>query len=103
MASGSPFDDLHIPVAPGQQVHAWWVPGTRMHGTAVLYFHGNGSAIESGRPPEAAILQRLGADLLVIDYRGYGSSSRGAATERKAMQAGARCTRRTSQTEAEQR
>jgi hypothetical protein len=39
---GIAFEDLHIPVAGSEQVHAWWIPATQPSDKVLLMFHGNG-------------------------------------------------------------
>lgn len=44
----------------------------------ILYFHGNGEVLESEMMKttrEAPLLHQTGANLLLAEYRGYGSSS----------------------------
>ena len=56
----------------GLRLHAWHVPGTT--GLTWLLFHGNGGNI-GHRVPELALLHhRLGVNLFIFDYRGYGRS-----------------------------
>jgi len=64
--------DLSIPVAEGVTLHA------RLHSAApgapiVLLFHGNGEIV-ADYDEVAEAYRRLGAALLVVDYRGYGRS-----------------------------
>jgi fermentation-respiration switch protein FrsA (DUF1100 family) len=55
------------------RIHAFLVPGAPDRGRAILFLHGNaGNA--SHRLPIAAEFARLGSDVLVLDYRGYGRS-----------------------------
>ncbi len=59
----------------GVRIHAFYLPATgpRQNPRAILFLHGNaGNA--SHRLPNAAELARLGSDVLLIDYRGYGIS-----------------------------
>ena len=70
------FEDLHIPVNSATQVHAWWIPAAQPTRAVILYFHGNGYALESEAISEAPVLHLTGANLLAVDYRGYGSSSK---------------------------
>ncbi len=59
----------------GVSIHGFYLPAAppRQHARAILFLHGNaGNA--SHRLPNAAELARLGADVLLIDYRGYGMS-----------------------------
>ena len=87
------FEDLRIPVDEGTSVHAWWIPaGTdRLIGlddtddtddsddstdqTTLLFFHGNGYALEQQADREAPLLHKTGVNVLLVDYRGYGTSS----------------------------
>lgn len=59
----------------GVRIHAFYLPAARPRPTprAILFLHGNaGNA--SHRLPNAAELAGLGADVLLLDYRGYGMS-----------------------------
>jgi pimeloyl-ACP methyl ester carboxylesterase len=59
----------------GVSIHGFYLPTARSPQTAraILFLHGNaGNA--SHRLPNAVELTRLGADVLLIDYRGYGMS-----------------------------
>jgi uncharacterized protein len=80
---GIAFEDLHIPVAGSQQVHAWWIPATQPSDKVLLMFHGNGYVLEqaAGQVGELIPLHHLGPNLLLVDYRGYGSSSPGTSNE----------------------
>jgi fermentation-respiration switch protein FrsA (DUF1100 family) len=80
---GIAFEDLHIPVAGTAQVHAWWIPATQPSDKVLLMFHGNGYVLEQAAAPggEVIPLHHLGCNLLLVDYRGYGSSSPGTPNE----------------------
>jgi len=59
----------------GVRIHSFYLPTTRPreNARAILFLHGNaGNA--SHRLPNAAELTRLGIDVLLVDYRGYGMS-----------------------------
>jgi fermentation-respiration switch protein FrsA (DUF1100 family) len=59
----------------GVSIHGFYLPSLRPRpqSRAILFLHGNaGNA--SHRLPNAAQLAQLGADVLLIDYRGYGMS-----------------------------
>lgn len=77
------FEDLHIPVAGSEQLHAWWIPSNQLSDKVLLMFHGNGYVLEQavGRVGEVTPLHRLGPNLLLVDYRGYGSSTPGTPNE----------------------
>jgi fermentation-respiration switch protein FrsA (DUF1100 family) len=81
--AGIPLEDLHIPVDGSEQIHAWWIPASSASDEVILAFHGNGYVLEQAATREVMPLHSLDANLLLIDYRGYGSSSPGTATEKR--------------------
>jgi len=84
--SGVPFEDLRIPVNESQQIHAWWIPAAAPSASAdkvLLVFHGNGYVLDQSVRLEMIPLHSLGANLLMIDYRGYGTSSAVTPTEKR--------------------
>jgi len=73
-------EEVHLD-SEGVSIHGFYLPSARPseNARAILFLHGNaGNA--SHRLPNAAALAQLGADVLLIDYRGYGMSE-GAPTE----------------------
>jgi len=86
--AGITFEDLHIPVTGPEQVHAWWIPSTEPSDKVLLMFHGNGYVLEqaAGQVGEMVPLHHLGLNLLLVDYRGYGSSSPGTPNETRVYQ-----------------
>ena len=80
---GIAFEDLHVAVTGSEQIHAWWIPATQPADEVLLMFHGNGYVLEQAAGPagEVMSLHRIGANLLLVDYRGYGSSSPGTPNE----------------------
>lgn len=70
-----PFEDLHIAVNANEQIHAWYIPAANPSARVVLYFHGNAYTIEDAVSGEVRNLRDTGANLLLVDYRGYGGSS----------------------------
>lgn len=73
--SGLSFEDLQISVNTRDHLHAWWIPSAVPSTKVLLVFHGNGYVLEDMAGDEAASLHAVGANLLLVDYRGYGSSS----------------------------
>ena len=65
--------DLQIPVDGGSVLHARFHPGPD-GAPVVLLFHGNGEIV-ADYDDLAGAYRRLGAALLVVDYRGYGRST----------------------------
>lgn len=70
-----PFEDLRIKVSAGGYLHAWWVPAITPSEKVILFFHGNGYVLEEMVWDEVPSLREVGANLLLVDYRGYGSST----------------------------
>jgi uncharacterized protein len=70
-----PYDNLRIPVREAGWLHAWWIPGEETAQKTIVVFHGNAYVLEESLQ-EVVELHKIGANLLVVDYRGYGSSSR---------------------------
>jgi fermentation-respiration switch protein FrsA (DUF1100 family) len=65
--------ELRLTSEDGVALHAFFLTGRPTGGRALLFLHGNaGNA--SHRLPNAAALARLGVDVLLLDYRGYGLS-----------------------------
>lgn len=73
-ALGIDASELFLTADDGVGLHAFWVPTKAPAlGLSLLFLHGNaGNA--SHRLPLAAELARLGVDVLLLDYRGYGRS-----------------------------
>ena len=70
---GLDFDDAWIDTEDGERLHGWFVPADNARGT-LLFFHGNAGNI-SHRLESILIFNRLGVNVLIVDYRGYGQSS----------------------------
>ena len=58
-----------------EQIHPWWIPASPVSDKVLLVFHGNGYVLEQTVTGELVPLHSLGVNLLLVDYRGYGSSS----------------------------
>jgi len=71
-AWGVDFENVELTTADGVALRGWYLP--HRHATrTVLFFHGNGGNI-SHRRDSLLIFHRLGLNVLIIDYRGYGRS-----------------------------
>jgi len=70
---GLAFEDLQLPTEDGETLHGWYIPAAQDART-LLFFHGNAGNI-SHRLESLAIFHRLGLNVLIIDYRGYGRST----------------------------
>lgn len=82
---GMKFEELRIPVGRGVdsgELHAWWVPAEQSNAPTFLYLHGNYRNI--GNNMEHTLrLHKLGFNVLLPDYRGFGKSSGGRPNEAK--------------------
>ncbi len=74
------YEDLHIPVTEGQNLHGWWIPGEKPDAPVMLYFHHN--AINIGANVSQALqFHNMGYTVVLFDYRGFGQSDGGFPTE----------------------
>jgi fermentation-respiration switch protein FrsA (DUF1100 family) len=71
---GLHYEDVLLSTEDGATIHGWFLPAARPCALTVLLLHGNAGNI-SHRFDKLAVLRELGADVLIIDYRGYGRSS----------------------------
>ena len=69
---GMNYDDVTLNTSDGIALNGWYVPrsGSKQ---AVLFFHGNAGNI-SHRRDSIEIFHRLGLNVFILDYRGYGKS-----------------------------
>jgi len=69
---GLRFEDLTLRTSDGVAIAAWYVPGEAAKGT-LIFAHGNGGNI-ADRLHAVKLLQGMGVNVLIFDYRGYGRS-----------------------------
>lgn len=69
---GLDYSDVQLVSDDGVALHGWYIPHPGAQ-RAVLFLHGNGGNI-SHRGDSVPIFHRLGFNVLIIDYRGYGQS-----------------------------
>jgi fermentation-respiration switch protein FrsA (DUF1100 family) len=69
---GLAYEEVGLSSSDGVRLHGWYLPREGSH-RALLFFHGNAGNI-SHRGESLAIFHRLGLNVLIIDYRGYGQS-----------------------------
>jgi len=70
---GLHYETVRILTADGVTLDGWFVPADKARGV-ILFFHGNAGNI-SHRLDSLRIFNKLGLNTLIIDYRGYGSST----------------------------
>jgi fermentation-respiration switch protein FrsA (DUF1100 family) len=69
---GLAYEDVLLTTADGVSLHAWFLP-VKKSNRVLLFFHGNAGNI-SHRGDSLEIFHRLGLNVLIMDYRGYGKS-----------------------------
>ena len=70
---GLQYESVRITTADGITLDGWFVPADKARGV-ILFFHGNAGNI-SDRLDSLRVFNELGLNTLIIDYRGYGSST----------------------------
>ena len=76
--SGSPadfglkFDEVYFPASDGTELHGWYVAGKT--DVTWLWFHGNAGNIGHRLDNLKRLHDRLGVNIFLFDYRGYGRS-----------------------------
>lgn len=69
---GLESEELRLTASDGVALHGWWIrAGGRR---AVLLFHGNAGNVSHRLDRAKVFADRLGVDLFLVDYRGYGRS-----------------------------
>ena len=69
---GLGFEDMEFSAADGTHLHGWWIPREDPAGT-VLFCHGNAGNV-SHLLDRIESFHRLGLNVFVFDYRGFGRS-----------------------------
>ncbi len=69
---GLKFQDIYLTAKDGVKLNAWYLDNQAVD-KVILLFHGNGGNI-SHRLEILQVLYSLPADVLIIDYHGYGNS-----------------------------
>ena len=75
-----PYENLWLETDRGNTIHGWWIPGPADIPSPVdgrptwVYLHGSGGNISGRLDGYRAIHQRFGANILAVDYSGFGRS-----------------------------
>lgn len=78
--AGIDFESVYLELdgpadgSENERIHGWWIPAPKPTQRTVLLAHGNGGNI-SYHAAHVGLFQRLGVNLLLFDYRGYGEST----------------------------
>ncbi len=70
---GLPFEEVRLTAEDGVGIHAWLLPLPQAKRT-VLFAHGNAGNISHRLDRARRLRSRLGVEVLLFDYRGYGRS-----------------------------
>lgn len=70
---GYQFEDIYFQTLDKERLNAWFFPSPGAKKT-LLFFHGNAGNI-SHRMEKVSIFKKLGMNVFIVDYRGYGKSS----------------------------
>lgn len=67
-----PYEELRVTTSDGVRLHGWWIQsGGHL---VVLLFHGNAGNVSHRLDRAKLFAERLGVDLFLVDWRGYGLS-----------------------------
>ena len=72
------FEELYIPTDDGEKLSAFYIRGPRGHKNSnitILMFHGNAGNIGHRLPIARMIINYIGCNVFMLEYRGYGSST----------------------------
>ena len=69
---GLDYEDVTLNTADNVQLHGWYIAQQQSE-QVLLFFHGNAGNI-SHRRDSIELFHRLGLNVFIIDYRGYGKS-----------------------------
>ncbi len=68
------FEDIHFQTSDGVILNGWWIKGQSQGPAPTLIFcHGNAGNI-GGRLGKLAVFHRMGLNVFIFDYRGFGKS-----------------------------
>lgn len=69
---GLPYEDIYVTTSDAIRIHGWLIKAPEAIST-LLFFHGNAGNL-SDRLDKLIVFYRMGMNVLIIDYRGYGRS-----------------------------
>ena len=70
---GLSYEDIYLDTDDGVRLNAWLIPAENSRYT-LLFCHGNGGNV-SHRIEKVLMLNKLGLNIFIFDYRGYGGSN----------------------------
>lgn len=71
-----PYDDNMIKTRDGESIHTWLLlQQDSANVPTLIYFHGNACNMGLRLPKAAQLYAKVGINILMVDYRGYGKST----------------------------
>ena len=71
-----PYEDVLIETDDKEKLHAWLlVQKESLQVPTLIYFHGNAGNMGFRLPNAAEMYAKVGMNILMVDYRGYGKST----------------------------
>ncbi len=70
---GLPYEEVYFRTSDRVRLHSWFISNDKRTGYTVIFFHGNAGNI-SHRLEKVALFYKLGLNIFIFDYRGYGKS-----------------------------
>ncbi len=71
-AYGLDAEELSVTTSDGEALHGWWITGPTNR--VLIWYHGNAGNIGDRLHNARWFVERLGVDVVLVDYRGYGRS-----------------------------
>jgi uncharacterized protein len=81
---GVKFEKVALPISGGQ-LAGWWIPSQDPQAATLLYSHGNAGNV-AANVQDAVRFQKAGLNVFIYDYRGYGESTGGPPSEKRAYE-----------------
>lgn len=69
---GLKYEDVYFTADDGVELHGWWIPNEAE--TTMVWFHGNAGNISHRLDNLIQLHDRVGINVFIFDYRGYGQS-----------------------------
>jgi pimeloyl-ACP methyl ester carboxylesterase len=69
------YRDVHLTSKDGTKLHAWWIPqDNSKRAPTLIFFHANAGNMGHRIPNIKQLVTKLGFNVFILSYRGYGES-----------------------------
>lgn len=77
IAMGMNYEEVWLKTRDGEKLHSWFIPAAKNKSIVptVLWFHANAGNMGLRIPAIKFFTHRIGVNVFIISYRGYGASS----------------------------